>query len=94
MMSSFRVYFTLDEETAKNFKIEKNKPALIAEALKWYLSLGKETLDRLARIESILSEGVVNNQKPRKSEENQIIQDHKSKVIIDVDAFIDAFSNI
>lgn len=94
MMSSFRVYFTLDEETASKFNKVKNKPALIAEALKWYLSLGKESLDRLARIESILSEGVVNNQKPRKSEENQIIQDHKSKVIIDVDAFIDAFSNI
>lgn len=46
-----------------------------------------EILKRLVKIESILSGGIVVNQKPQNTEENQILEKTKSKVLIDVDAF-------
>jgi hypothetical protein len=71
-MNSFRVQFALDKITAEKFNKVRDKPALIAEALKWYYTYGKESLDRLNRIESLLSTGVdIRVREEYKTEENK-----------------------
>lgn len=46
-----------------------------------------DILNRLAKIESMLSDGVMVNKKPQKVEDNHTTEEHKSKVVIDIDAF-------
>lgn len=57
-MSDFRIKFRLDDETTEKFSNIKNKSATISDALKWYLSFGRDSLERLTRIESMLASGV------------------------------------
>ena len=57
-LNDFRVKFKLDDETAEMFKGVNNKPEIIAEALKWYYSYGRELMNRLERIETMLASGV------------------------------------
>lgn len=56
-MNDFRVKFKLDNETAELFKRISNKSEIIAEALKWYFSYGRESMKILGRIESMLAAG-------------------------------------
>lgn len=56
-MNDFRVKFKLDNQTAELFEGVSNKPEIIAEALKWYLSYGKESKKMLEHIVAILESG-------------------------------------
>lgn len=67
-MKQYRIRFSLSEDLAEKLNRYPDRSALIAEALKWYLTSGKETLDRLTRIESMLS-AVMRVQEEQKPEE-------------------------
>jgi len=67
-VQDFRVKFKLDDETARLFKDMENKPEIVAEAIKWYLSFGRETLQKLERIEYILVSGVRLSKNPKEVE--------------------------
>jgi len=54
----FRVKFGLPDDAACTFERVKNKPQFVAAAVEWYISHGKESLERLKKIEAMLANGV------------------------------------
>lgn len=55
----FRVKFGLSDDVANIFEGIKNKPQFVAAAVEWYVNHGKESLDRLKKIEAMLASGTI-----------------------------------
>ncbi|MCL6479644.1 MAG: hypothetical protein K6T65_14785 [Peptococcaceae bacterium] len=58
-MKYFRVKFGLPDDIASAVEKEENKARFIAAAVEWYVSHGKESLERLKKIEAMLAGGIV-----------------------------------
>lgn len=57
-MKQYRIRFALPDELGAKYEAIKDKSSFMAEAIKWYLSYGKDALYRLNRIENMLFNGV------------------------------------
>ena len=58
-MKQYRTRFKLSKEVAETFDRVEDKSDFISKAIEWYISFGKESLERLKRIEAMLTSGTI-----------------------------------
>jgi len=57
-VKQYRVRFKLSKEIAGMFDSVEDKSDFVSRAIEWYITHGKESLERLKKIEAMLAGGV------------------------------------
>ncbi|OPX89482.1 MAG: hypothetical protein A4E53_01559 [Pelotomaculum sp. PtaB.Bin104] len=57
-MKQYRVRFKLPKEIAGIFDFVEDKSDFVSRAIEWYISYGRESLERLKKIEAMLAGGI------------------------------------